>query len=181
MNKKRGLIALFSMLIVCVLAIGYAAITATVTLTGTTTATKGDFALIWDNTVVSGTATPASGTTNAALGGTVSYSVDDKTATFTATGFKVPGDKVVFTLTVKNVSNDYNATGVAITKTSVDGTEHALWTEAHEISSTTINAKTGTATVTFTFTLKTANANEDDASATWTFTVTGDAQAVVGA
>ena len=124
MNNKNiligGLIA-----IVCVMGIAYAAFSTQLNINGTANVTS-TWSVGFDTTKTSGTGviTPTAGLSGATTPtGTIAFP-NSQTATITA-NFKQPGDKVVFTITIKNTGT-LKAKLAAPTLTMTGGTVSGL-------------------------------------------------------
>ena len=142
MKKRNAIITLVVILVVAVLAIGYAAISSqTLVITGNGTITPNDSLFDVHFTQV-GTAEFATGTPNTATcTGTIDHANDstDRTATITVTGFEKEGDAATIAYTVYNASEVYDASVILNTITNSNNTYFEVTVEpitAVELSTT---------------------------------------------
>ena len=151
-NRRIVVVAILLVAVLC-LGVGYAALTDSITATGTITYNQ-DLVLQWTGDVEGGATTE---TTN---GDTLEFTVDTSDWT--------KGVAHTYTVDVTNTSTKYNATGVAVS--AVTNNASANYTVTATISGDgTINAS-GTATVTITITLNEYPTTENYAQ-TFEFTV----------
>ena len=134
-NRRIVVVAILLVAVLC-LGVGYAALTDSITATGTITYNQ-DLVLQW-----TGNVTGDNATTDTTNGDALAFTVD--------TSDWVKGAEHTYTVTVTNTSTKYNATGVAVS--AVTNNASANYTVVATISADTINA-TATATVTITITL----------------------------
>lgn len=157
-DKKFVIGALLAILIV--MAVGYSAFSTVLTINGTASINS-NWNVAFDTTKTSATSGVISKTTGFSGGtapdGTVSYGNGGQTATINAT-LRQPGDKVTFTLTIKNTGtiaaklgtpsiSGTNCTESGLTCTSSSG--HIKFTVGNPASSS-LAASTGTTTITVT-------------------------------
>lgn len=157
-HKNYLIIALLAILIV--MGIGYAAFSTSLNITGSANISS-TWNVAFDTTKTTGVSGVVSKTTGFSGGtapdGTVSYGENGQTATINAT-LRQPGDKVTFTLTIKNTGTitaklatpsvkGTNCTASGLTCTSSSG--HIKFTVGNP-ASTTLPASTGTTTITVT-------------------------------
>ena len=151
-NRRIVVVAIFLAAVLC-LGVGYAAVTDSITATGTITYNQ-DLVLQW-----TGNVTGDNVTTDTTGGDALAFTVD--------TSDWVKGAAHTYTVTVTNTSTKYNATGVAVS--AVTNNASANYTVEAAISAGTINAN-GTATVTITITLN-EYPTEENYEETFEFTV----------
>ena len=146
--------------IIVLMAVGYAAFSSALTI-GSSANVSSTWNVAFDTTMTSGTSviaptTGAGGTT--APSGTVSYGNNGQSATVTAS-LHQPGDKVVFTLTIKNTgtinatlgsASLSNASGCKISSLTCTSTNGNIMFTATNPKSTSLAASTGTTTMTVT-------------------------------
>ena len=153
-NRRIVVVAILLIAVLC-LGVGYAALTDSITATGTIKYGTQNLELQW-----TGNVTGDNATTETTGGETLAFTVDttdwEKDAVHT------------YTVTVTNTSTKYNATGVTVSAVTNDAS--ANYTVEAEISANNINANNGTATVTITITLDEYPITEDYVQ-TFTFTV----------
>lgn len=157
MAKRKSLIAMISLAIVMFLAIGYAAVTTTLTINGTSTAQPGTLDVYFTNAQV--TTNAASLTAEAAL----DTGAKPTSATFSGT-FTAKDQVLVYTFTVANDSVEYNATlSATVNPESNENFTCVVGTMP------TVNSE-GTAT--FTVTVTYIKAVTDTVDVNWTITIT---------
>ena len=163
MNRKNKSTLIAGLLAAIVLmAVGYAAFSTTLTI-GSSASVSSTWNVAFDTTKTSGTSviTPTTGAGGStAPTGTVSYGNNGQSATVTA-ALHQPGDKVVFTLTIKNTgtinatlgsASLTNATGCTVnnsTRTCESTNGNIKFTAANP-ASTSLAASTGKTTMTVT-------------------------------
>ena len=151
-NRRIVVVAIMLAAVLC-LGVGYAAVTDSINAEGTITYNQ-DLVLKWEGNV-----TGDNVTTETTDGDELAFTVD--TSTWEKNVAKT------FTVTVKNTSTRYKATGVTVS--TVTNNASANYTVTASIESNTINAN-GTATVTISITLN-SYPTEADYSQTFEFTV----------
>ena len=134
-NRRIVVVAILLVAVLC-LGVGYAALTDSITATGTITYNQ-DLVLQW-----TGNVTGDNATTDTTGGDALAFTVD--------TSDWVKGAEHTYTVTVTNTSTKYNATGVAVS--AVTNNASANYTVEAEIDAPTIGAG-GFATATITITL----------------------------
>lgn len=162
MKKRRSLITILMVCLIALVGIGYAAITSTLTINGTSNATASDsnFTVVFD-TAKDDTVTNCTIT-----------ALEETSATVTVDGSKLTktGDTATATLTINNTSDELGANLVANVTQGTKG----YFTVTADLTQSSI-AASGTTTVVVTITLdKTPTENVTDS-----FTVTITATATV--
>ena len=158
--RKNKNILIFSLLgVLIVMSIAYAAFSTALTISSTATINT-SWNVAFDTTKTSGTGVinPTTGITGGtAPTGTVAYS-DGQHATLTTT-LNQPGDKIVYTLTIKNTGSIAatlsaptlsNASGCSISGKVCTSSNGYLKITASNPASTSLAASTGTTTMTVT-------------------------------
>ena len=137
MKNKKLLVGIALLIVVLVIGIGYAAITDSLTISGTATATAND-----DNfkVVFNGTKTADDGVTATVTAGT-------KTATMDVSGLTTTGQTKSATFTIENQSAELNA--LLAVKTETTGNAEFFKVDAEIADPTTLEPE-GTTTVTVT-------------------------------
>ena len=137
MKNKKLLVGIALLIVVLVIGIGYAAITDSLTITGTAKATAND-----DNFKV-----VFNGTKTADDGVTATVTAGEKTASMDVTGLTTAGETKSATFTIQNQSAELNAL-VDVKAQSITNTE--FFAIETEVADTTALAPQGTTTVTVT-------------------------------
>ncbi|MBR3721101.1 MAG: DUF11 domain-containing protein [Clostridia bacterium] len=158
MNKKNKSALIGGLLAIIVLmATGYAAFSTTLTI-GSSANVSSTWNVAFDTTKTSGTSviTPTTGAGGStAPTGTVSYGNNGQSATVTA-ALHQPGDKVVFTLTIKNTGTINatlgdatlsNASGCTISSKTCTSANGNIKFTAENPAATSLAASTGTTTI----------------------------------
>ena len=151
-NRRIVVVAILLVAVLC-LGVGYAALTDSITATGTITYNQ-DLVLQW-----TGNVTGDNATTETTDGDELAFTVN--------TSDWVKDVEHTYTVTVTNTSTKYNATGVVVSAVTNNASPNYAVTAT--ISGATINAG-GTATVTITITLNEYPTTENYEQ-TFTFTV----------
>lgn len=138
MKNKKTFVGIALLIVVLVLGIAYAAITGSLTITGTAKATAND-----DNfkVVFSGTPTADPGVTATITG--------DTTATMDVTGLTTTGDTKTATFTIENQSEELNAL-IAVNAETVTTNNAEFFSVTAEVADSTALEPEGTTTVTVT-------------------------------
>lgn len=153
MKKKKGVIAILLIIALLALGIGYAALTGSLTITGSASAVADDsnYKVVFIN-AEAGDANYSSSTVVPTA--TAAVDSDDATkATFSVTNFTTENDTVTFTYTVENQSNGITAKVSGIEISAFDNSDYFSITASLPESATSVTLDPGeTTTVTVTVT-----------------------------
>ena len=161
--KRRNLILSFVAIALLLIGLGYAALTDTLTVTGSVSTTTADLVLQFTGEKTDDTEGPATGS--------VTVAAKAKTATVSVEGLQNVGDSVTVTIEFTNASaqDDMDAKDVAAQVAAGYNTEYFLVTAETSATTLAVGAK---ATVTITVELV-KSVNAADISTDFTVTVTG--------
>ena len=171
MNKRRSIIATFLIVALLTVGIGYAALSDTLSVTGSASFAQADAVETFDGDVYFSKIIGDASRVNAVIDAT---DKDKATINVLPNILKEVGDEVIVTLTIKSES-DLN---VQITPTVSDAEGGSVNTEYFSVTTGSAQTLVAGGTLDYTITIKLIKTNATDADITSNFLVTFQAQSV---